>query len=112
MHYTQCVLVFAEALWQRRALTLQDLTHTLNKKSEQLISVGFNSNTTDTEKHYDNDNLYGELSDLVNEHHRAWFMKVFYLLGKDRVLRVASIARAEGRDKPRYFSWLIKKELA
>lgn len=60
---------------------------------------------------YDNDVLYRDLRDLTNESFRSWYMKAFYKLGRDRVLRLASIARSDGRDKPKYFSKLIKDAL-
>lgn len=57
---------------------------------------------------YDNDLLFEELRDLTNGAFRGWYMKMFYSLGKDEVLRLASIARADGKDKQRYFSKLLK----
>ncbi len=62
-------------------------------------------------KKYDCDYLLEDLSDLINSEFRLWYLKVFYKLGKETVLRCASIARTEGKNKSRYFSFLIKKEL-
>jgi hypothetical protein len=98
---------------------MQDLKTTLTKKY-QLVSIDINNNlniSTDISsklndiKLYDNDYLFVELNDLVNEQYRAWYMSAFYKLGKDLVLKLASIARADGKNQPRYFSYLIKQEL-
>lgn len=63
-------------------------------------------------KNYDNDVLFVELSDLTNPMFKAWYMKAFYLLGKDEVLKLASIAKADGKDKKKYFSKLLKTAMA
>lgn len=67
-------------------------------------------------KKFDNDVLYEDLGDLINHEvdkvtgrsWRDWYMRTFYKLGKDEVLRLASIARADGKHKKRYFSKLLK----
>jgi len=95
---------------------MQSISHTLNKK--QLIPTGININskpigTTDspkkTEKLYDNDHLYEQLGDLVNAKFRSWYMKMFYALGKQHVLQLASAARADGADPRRLFSAMLNK---
>lgn len=79
----------------------------------QLITTGINklnpTDTTGSSKKYDNDHLFGMFPDLVNPTFKAWYCKVFYKLGKDLVLRLASEARADGKDKRKYFSVLLKK---
>lgn len=73
------------------------------------ISTDTNSLNNKSKK-YDNDFLFEDLSDLVNESFKGWYMKQFYRLGKDRILQLASIARADGKNPQRYFSYLIKGE--
>lgn len=81
----------------------------------QLVSTGINKfNPTGTPnlrgKQYDNDHLFEMLSDLCNNQFKAWYCKMFYKLGKDKVLALASIARADAKtDKRRYFSYLLKQ---
>lgn len=66
---------------------------------------------------FDNDYLYEALSDVINQEvnprtgmtMRKWYLKCFFIVGKDTVLRIASIARADGRDKKKYFSLLLKQ---
>lgn len=67
---------------------------------------------------YDNDHLYDELTDLINteinpktgQTFKGWYMRSFYTLGKDEVLRLASITRADAKtDKKRYFSTLLSR---
>lgn len=55
------------------------------------------------------DELFVELSDLVNPEFKAWYCKSFYKLGRDHVLVLASKARVDGFDKRKYFSSLLKK---
>lgn len=84
--------------------------------SRQLVSTGVNKfTTTDTTvkdrggKKYDADHLFDQLSDLVNPQFKAWYCKMFYAIGKDRVLQLASLARQDGKDHRKYFSHLLKK---
>lgn len=85
------------------------------------VSTGFNkvktTDTTDTTvttgkytKRYDADELFDQLSELVNPAYRAWYCKMFYKLGKDRVLHLASVARSDGKNPRAYFSKLLKME--
>lgn len=69
--------------------------------------------TTDTNYagRYENDELFDQLSDLVSADWRPWYCKHFYRLGKDRVLQLAGVARAEGRSPKKYFARLLKQAL-
>lgn len=59
----------------------------------------------------DSDRLYEELGDLTNPQYRTWYCGKFNRLGRERVLRLASQARADAKkDKRRLFSYLLKKE--
>lgn len=79
------------------------------EKTLQLVSTGRNkSKPTDT-NWYDNDHLFNQLTDLVNPQFRAWYCAKFYVLGKNRVLEIASQARADGKDSRKLFSYLLKK---
>ena len=71
----------------------------------QLIPIDSKNN-----KKYDNDFLFEALPDLVNEQFRPWYCRVFYKLGKDRVLHLASVARSDGKNPRAYFSKLLKME--
>lgn len=84
--------------------------------SRQLIPTGNNKViSTDTTvkdrggKKWDADHLFDMLPDLVNPTFKAWYCKMFYALGKDRVLQLASLARQDGKDNRKYFSHLLKK---
>lgn len=63
----------------------------------------------DKSKSFDNDSLFEELSDLTNPQFRGWYCKMFYKLGRAEVLKIASIAKADGKDPKRLFSMLLKK---
>ena len=75
--------------------------------TKNLISTDISTDTSNR-KTYDNDILFEDLSDLVNSSFKCWYMKMFYSLGKDKVLKLAAIARADGKNKQRYFSYLLK----
>ncbi len=78
----------------------------------QLIPTEGNLVTsTDTNcKTYEADELFEQLEGLVNSQYRAWYCKQFYRLGRDRVLNLASQAKADAKTDPRrYFSALLKR---
>lgn len=64
----------------------------------------------DNSKLYDEDVLFLELKDLVSDEFRAWYIKCFYTIGRKKTLELASQAMAEGKDKKKLFSFLLKKE--
>ena len=43
---------------------------------------------------------------------KGWYATAIRRLGVDRFCQLASIARAEGKNPARYFSWLLKRETA
>ena len=93
----------------RRELNEQEYT-----SPKQLVSTDTNwvKNqlvSTDTTDRYDNDFLFEQLDDLVNPAFKPWYCKMFYRLGKDRVLVLASQARSDGKQPPRLFSKLLKE---
>lgn len=57
---------------------------------------------------YDNDFLYEQLQELCCPTYKAWYCREFYRLGRDKVLQLASIAKADGNEPAKYFSRLIK----
>lgn len=84
--------------------------------SRQLVSTGVNKfTTTDTTvkdrggKKYAADHLFEQLSDLTNPQYKAWYCKMFYAIGVERVLQLASLARQDGKDSRKYFSHLLRK---
>jgi len=55
------------------------------------------------------DELFDNLSDLVNPEFRAWYCQRFHALGRDKVLVLASQARNDGLNPRKLFSYLLKK---
>lgn len=53
--------------------------------------------------------LYDDLLDLTNDSFKAWYCKVFYKLGVERVRVLASQARADGKNPKRLFSHLLQE---
>lgn len=61
-------------------------------------------------KYFETDVLYADLSDLVNDQFKAWYCRKFFTIGRDRILILASLARADGKDAKKLFSHLLRKE--
>ena len=89
-------------------------SNTKKENKNQLISTGININKIPVAippynpPTYENDQLYEQLTGLVNPQYKAWYMKVFYSLGRQRVLQLAGVARADGRDQAKLFSHLLR----
>lgn len=79
-----------------------------NNRTKPTVTIDTPTTNNVHRNDWEADNLFAQLSDLVNERFRAWYISNFYRLGRDRVLQLASIARADGRNKPAYFSRLLK----
>lgn len=62
-------------------------------------------------RYLDTDLLYQDLANLVNDRFKLWYYHVFHKLGRERVLTLASQARADGKDARKLFSHLLRKEL-
>lgn len=57
------------------------------------------------------DLLISENNDILCLDFKAWYCKCIKLIGADKFVQLASQARSEGKDKPKYFSWLLKREI-
>lgn len=49
--------------------------------------------------------------DLIQRDFYAWYCKAWYILGRAKFDLLASMARADGKDPKKLFSYLLKKEL-
>lgn len=99
-------------------MSMETMAETLASRKQLVSTVptGFNKvKTTDTTgtskytKRYDADELFDQLSELVNPTYRAWYCKMFYQLGKNRVMELASVAKADGKEPRKLFSLLLKR---
>jgi hypothetical protein len=88
-------------------LVSTDIPTGINKYIPTDISTGKNSTDKKSVK-YENDHLYEQLQDLVNPQFKAWYCNRFYSLGREQVLRLASQARADGKNPPKLFSYLLR----
>ena len=57
------------------------------------------------------DLLINENNDILCLDFKAWYCKCIKLIGADKFVQLASQARNEGKNKPKYFSWLLKREI-
>lgn len=73
-------------------------------------------------KKFDNDELFEmqEVQEVINKQinpqtgkpqWKGWYMKTFYKLGREEILKLAAIARADGGNKQKHFSKLLKEAL-
>ena len=60
-------------------------------------------------KYFEADALFDQYQDLVNAEFRKWYCKMFYKIGAERVVQLASLARADGKNPRKYFSYLLRK---
>lgn len=58
------------------------------------------------------DLLISENTDVLCLDFKAWYCKCIKLIGSDKFIQLASLARSEGNNKARYFSWLLKREIS
>lgn len=52
-----------------------------------------------------------DYQDLMHPDFYKWYCKVWYDIGRDKFHQLASQARADGKNPPKLFSALLKKEL-
>lgn len=65
---------------------------------------------TTGKKYFEIDLLYDSLKGLVNDTFKAWYCQAFYMLGREKVMQLASAARVDGKDPVKLFAHLIAKE--
>lgn len=87
---------------------MQPIANLINKK--QLSAERFNKPTAVNCTTVQVDNLINNLLDLINPEFKSWYAKAIYKLGRQRVAELAIVAR-RGANPPKYFSWLLKKEI-
>lgn len=81
--------------------TIDSTTVTTGKNFKPIV-------TTVGDKYKLTESLYSELGQLVNVAFKPWYCKQFHRLGADKVLELASIAMADGRQPAKLFSKLLK----
>lgn len=88
-----------------------------NAKSESVENSNDDNRTTglnklEGRKYSDITMLYDDLEKqgLVNGKFKSWYCQQFFKIGRERVQRFASEAKADGKDPQKLFSHLIQKE--
>lgn len=95
--------------WVKKIKTNNQLQ--TNKKNHRLSTVDRNYLKPVVSKYHQTDVLYSDCQDIINPRFRDWYLKTFYRLGRQTVLRLAKIARADGNDPARLFSYFLRREL-
>jgi hypothetical protein len=54
------------------------------------------------------DQLFEVLPHLVNRQFKAWYCKQFYKFTRTRVMELAALSTADGKDPRKLFSFLLK----
>jgi len=80
-------------------------------KVNPAVTEDVEENTTTGEKHNAVDTLFEDLIDLENVQFRKWYCKTYYTIGHERILVLASQARADGNDPKKLFSKLLRHEI-
>lgn len=83
-----------------KALIASTAVRTAGLNKKQLPDNNYNQLITD----------YADLTSTGKDM-TAWYRSVIRRVGAEKFCRLASIARVDGIDKPRYFSWLLKREM-
>ena len=50
-------------------------------------------------------------SDLISPEFNGWYAKCIKQIGCNKFYELASLARQQGKNKSRYFSWLLKRAM-
>lgn len=81
------------------------LTNTI----EQLATGVNKSKPIDNCNAAEADQLFNMLPNLVNPQFKAWYCQQFYRLTRGRVMELAALAQADGKDPRKLFSYLLKR---
>lgn len=92
---------------------MQDIKTLLQPKLNNNQTTGINNLTKPVVNKYHRTNvLYSDCKDLINPVFEKWYYKTFFKLGFEKVNRLASQARTDGKNPQKLFSALLKKELS
>lgn len=81
-------------------------------KEKQLSAVDINKTTAVQLNNKVIDKIISDYSDLTGggKDMSGWYASMLRKLGASRFTQLAGVARADGKDPARYFSWLLKQE--
>lgn len=85
------------------------ITNTKQNTTEQLTTVKNVFKPTDNCTVEEADQLFEMLPHLVNPQFKAWYCSRFYTMPRTRVMEIASLAAADGREPRKLFSFLLKQ---
>lgn len=91
--------------------TTSSVAEVLNNTTTVQLAAGVNNLNqlaTDNCTFKEANELLKILSDLVNTQFKRWYCKQFYRLGRTRVMEIAALAHADGKDPQKLFSFLLK----
>jgi hypothetical protein len=91
---------------------MQELKYIISNTTEQL-TTGLNKLkpivTTDNCNAQEADQIFNMLPELVNPQYKAWYCREFYRLPRTKIMELASLAKSDGSDPQRLFSFLLKR---
>lgn len=74
-------------------------------------TVNKNKNTTATVSDKQIDIVLSDYKHLISLDYIAWYSKCIKKIGVNKFIILCGIAEEIGKDKPKYLSWLLKKEI-
>ena len=88
----------------------QTIDYRLSGNNSKPIDYRTIDNSNEYGKQEKIDMLLEECKDVINPDYKKWFAKAFQTMEANQVLKLASQAKADGRDPERLFCYLIRKE--
>jgi hypothetical protein len=88
--------------------TTSSVAEVITNTTEQLTTGVNKHKTTDNCTVDEADQLFSLLPELVNQKFKAWYCKQFYKMNRTKVMELAALATADGKDPRKLFSFLLK----
>lgn len=82
----------------------------LNNKTIAIASDNKNIKTIAIEDK-EVDLILKDYNELISSDFVAWYAKCIKTLGSAKFIQLAEMAKFAGNNKPKYFSWLLKREI-
>jgi hypothetical protein len=90
--------------------SVPDVSSVENSKTTEGTIGTTGKEKTEGKSYAETNLLYNDLKYLANDKFRSWYCKVFFKIGRQRVLILASQAKVDGNDPIKLFAHLLQKE--
>lgn len=115
MESTKNILINQKQLSESIFIPKVKITKYLNTAGNKYITTaeeGINSHSNTNPADAIIDAIITDTRDLTGSGKQmdAWYAKTIRVIGAAKFQQLAGMARADGKNPPRYFSWLLKRE--